>query len=220
MTQEHEESCTIQQAFYKVRQAIAQIQQLEEKTITPHSDLEALFPRNERRAKISKVEGVLDVRLYALSPKTWTGITLPIVLLVSPIGLFINWKYALASFGITATLMNLTTRFGREFNVVTVGELTRKMVRQNYVKSRRNPLTINRKETATLISEIFIVKKYEGRARTPFYLYSALILFAGLAGFWFYWNKNNEKNKIEYVTHPAVGDIYNMSKDENYTTNH
>lgn len=65
-----------------------------------------------------------------------------------------------------------------------------------------------------------IIKKYEGRARTPFYLYSALILFAGLAAFWFYWNKNNEKNKMEYVAHPAVGDVYNISKEENYTTNH
>lgn len=65
-----------------------------------------------------------------------------------------------------------------------------------------------------------IVKKYEGRARTPFYLFSAFILFAGLAVFWFYWNKNNEKNKIEYVTHPAVGDVYNISKEESYTTKH
>src|SRR5882757_6073388 len=47
-------------------------------------------------------------------------------------------------------------------------------------------------------SEI-LVKKYEGRAKTPFYLYSALILFVGLAVFWFYWNKNNEKNKMQYV---------------------
>jgi phosphoglycerate-specific signal transduction histidine kinase len=65
-----------------------------------------------------------------------------------------------------------------------------------------------------------IVKKYQGRAKTPFYTYSALILFAGLATFWFYWNKNNQKNKIEYIAHPAIGDVYNISKDENYTTTH
>jgi hypothetical protein len=65
-----------------------------------------------------------------------------------------------------------------------------------------------------------IVKKYEGRAKTPFYLYSALFLFVGLAVFWFYWNKNTEKNKMEYVTHPAVGDVYNISKEESYTTKH
>ena len=65
-----------------------------------------------------------------------------------------------------------------------------------------------------------LVKKYEGRANTPFYLFSALILFVSLAVFWLYWNKNNEKNKVEYVAHPAVGDVYNISKEESYTTTH
>ncbi|HEX9513183.1 MAG TPA: zinc-ribbon domain-containing protein [Puia sp.] len=63
-----------------------------------------------------------------------------------------------------------------------------------------------------------IVRKYEKSAKTPFYLYSALILFVGLATFWFYWNKNTQKHKIEYVGNPAVGDIYTISEEKNTGT--
>ena len=48
-----------------------------------------------------------------------------------------------------------------------------------------------------------ILKKYERRARTPFYLYSALILAAGITAYWFYWNHNNQKHNAEYVADPG-----------------
>ncbi|HWK07928.1 MAG TPA: zinc-ribbon domain-containing protein [Puia sp.] len=63
-----------------------------------------------------------------------------------------------------------------------------------------------------------IVKKYEKSAKTPWYLYSAIILFVGLASFWFYWNKNAQKHKIEYVGNPVASDVYTISKEENYGT--
>lgn len=63
-----------------------------------------------------------------------------------------------------------------------------------------------------------IVKKYENIARTPFYLYSALILFVGLAAGWFYWNRNKQKHMTEYVGNPAVGDVYTITEQKNTGT--
>ena len=63
-----------------------------------------------------------------------------------------------------------------------------------------------------------LVKKYEKSAKTPFYLYSALLLFVGLAAFWFYWNKNRQQQKIEYVQNPAIGDVYTIKEDKNTGT--
>jgi hypothetical protein len=63
-----------------------------------------------------------------------------------------------------------------------------------------------------------IVRKYENRAKTPFYLYSALFLFVGLGIFWFYWNRNSQKQKIEFVGNPAVGDVYTISEEKNNET--
>lgn len=63
-----------------------------------------------------------------------------------------------------------------------------------------------------------LVKKYEKSAKTPFYLYSALILSVGLAIFWFYWNRNNQKHKIEYIGNPMVGDVYTITEEKNTGT--
>jgi hypothetical protein len=58
-----------------------------------------------------------------------------------------------------------------------------------------------------------LVKKYERRAKTPFYLYSAIILTVAIAGYWFYWNYNNRKNNAEFVENPKVDDVYIISED-------
>jgi hypothetical protein len=61
-----------------------------------------------------------------------------------------------------------------------------------------------------------VVETYQGKVRTPVYLYSAIILFAGLAISWFFWNQNTQRQKMEWVTHPASGDVYTMTREENH----
>lgn len=48
----HVSDCTTQQAFYKIRQAIAKNQALDERTITPRTRLEHLYPPKGRRKNI------------------------------------------------------------------------------------------------------------------------------------------------------------------------
>jgi hypothetical protein len=60
-----------------------------------------------------------------------------------------------------------------------------------------------------------LLKKYEKRARTPLYLYSALILTAAIAAYWFYWNANNQKHNAEFVASPRIGDVYTVKEDRN-----
>lgn len=63
-----------------------------------------------------------------------------------------------------------------------------------------------------------IIRQYDAKAKTPFYFYSAWILFAALAIFWFYWNKNTQMHKIELVGNPAVGDVYTIKQEKNSET--
>lgn len=63
-----------------------------------------------------------------------------------------------------------------------------------------------------------VVEQYQGKARTPLYFYSACILFAGLTVFWFYWNKNMQRQKMEYVTRPAAGDVYTLTSADDHET--
>jgi hypothetical protein len=60
-----------------------------------------------------------------------------------------------------------------------------------------------------------ILRKYEKRAKIPFYLFSALILAACIGAYWIYWNSNNQKNRAEYVANPKVGDVYTISESRN-----
>ncbi|HVU96912.1 MAG TPA: hypothetical protein VHE34_16900 [Puia sp.] len=55
-----------------------------------------------------------------------------------------------------------------------------------------------------------MVRKYEKRAKTPVWLFSALILAACIAAYWFYWDSNNKRHNAEYVAIPAVGDVYTV----------
>jgi hypothetical protein len=57
-----------------------------------------------------------------------------------------------------------------------------------------------------------LVRKYEKLARTPVYLFSALILAALVGAYWIYWNNDNQKNNTQYVANPLVGDVYTMKE--------
>jgi hypothetical protein len=63
-----------------------------------------------------------------------------------------------------------------------------------------------------------VVRKYEGLAKTPVYLYSALILFVCLTAGWLYWNRTTQKLKTEMVGHPLVGDVYTIREESNIET--
>jgi hypothetical protein len=65
-----------------------------------------------------------------------------------------------------------------------------------------------------------VVREYEGRARTPFYLYSAIILFAAVSLYWVYWNKNAQSKKRDLVSRPAAGDVYTIEEKGNNETDY
>ena len=61
-------------------------------------------------------------------------------------------------------------------------------------------------------------KHYEGLSRTPIYLYTVPILFAGLVAILINANLSTQKEKKAYVDNPKVGDVYRIRKDENNST--
>ena len=63
-----------------------------------------------------------------------------------------------------------------------------------------------------------IQKHYESISRTPFYLFTFPILFAGLIIILVNANLNTQKEKALFVDNPKVGDVYRIRKDENNKT--
>ncbi len=152
---ENSDDCTSQQAFYKLRDAISSTLQIDNKTISTYFQLADLLPRQSRRSKTKKLENHLGFNLNILRPPHWVTGTLGILLLASLVGLFFNWQIGLLGIVFSIIGLWLSKKAGNELDLQTVGQVVEKMKRENYLKSRRNPKTFNKKEIEKVLTDWF-----------------------------------------------------------------
>lgn len=149
----HTDDCTTQQAFYKLRDAITSVLEMED--ISPETQLSTILPRESRIQKIKAIENKLGFKLHILEPKGFIILSLLAILLISFIILFIHWPTGLCGLIISIFGFRIANTTGRELAVQTVGQVAEKMQRENYVKSRRNPGTVNKKEIEKILTDWF-----------------------------------------------------------------
>ena len=147
--------CTSQQAFYKLRDAISSLLQVDNKTISTDTSLIDIFPRSCRRSRSMKIEKHLGFKLNILRPPFWVTGTLFIIILLSLVGMIITWKIGLLVFVFSIFGLWFAYRIGNELDLQTVGQVAEKMTRENYIKSRRNPKTFNKKEIENVLIDWF-----------------------------------------------------------------
>ena len=153
---ENSADCTTQQAFYKVRHAIARIQLIDAKSINLDAKLQDIFPRNNRRIKIQKLKRELNIPFKVLDIKAGLGWSIAIGVAASLLTLFFKWQFAVTGLLLfTATGWIAYKFYAKEFEVATVRQLTEKLARENYVNDRRKKGTINKQEISKVIIEIF-----------------------------------------------------------------
>jgi hypothetical protein len=152
---DHSKDCTTQQAFYKLRDAISLKFEIDKKTISTDFLLIDLFPRQNRRRMITALEKYLGFELNVLRPPNWLTTTLLILFLVSLVGLFFNWKIGVLGLIFSIFGLWLAFKTGNELEVQTVGQVAERMTRENYLKSRRNPKTFNKKEIEKVLTDWF-----------------------------------------------------------------
>jgi hypothetical protein len=157
---DNSDDCTSQQAFYKLRNAISSTLQFDNKTITTDFPLVKLLPRQSRRVRTKKLEKHLGFKLNILRPPHWVTGTFVILLLASIVEIFFNWQIGL--FGLLFSIAGLwvANKIGNELDLQTVGQVAEKMTRENYLKSRRNPKTFNKKEIEKVLTDWFSHELY------------------------------------------------------------
>lgn len=64
--------------------------------------------------------------------------------------------------------------------------------------------------------DVSLQNHYEQNAKTPFYLFSGLILVAALIGWMVLLNISTQKEKAKFVAAPKVGDVYTIHQDTVY----
>ncbi len=148
--------CTTQQVFYKLRNAIASTLFIDKDKILPDTNLQQLFPINNRKQKIKELQNELDMPVAILDIKAWIGWTIFIGIIGSLIMFFFKWQVALCSLVIFIAVGWIANKFfAKEFVLTTVGQVAEKLARENYLKSRRNSSTINRNEISKKVKDIF-----------------------------------------------------------------
>jgi acyl carrier protein len=152
---ENVDDCTSQQAFYKLREAISTTLVLDNKTISPSLPLSKVLPRNNRRRNVKELESYLGFKLKILRAPIWVSSTFIIVILVSIVSMFFSWRFGILGMVFSICGLRLSSKFGKELDLKTVGEVAEKITRENYLKSRRNQNTFNRNEIEKVLTNWF-----------------------------------------------------------------
>jgi len=153
---EHSEDCTTQQAFYKLRNAISSKFKIDKKTISTDSQIIDFLPRWNRRSMITEIEKHLGFKLNILCPPHFVSMFLFILCLASFVGLYFNWQIGILGLIISIGGLLVADKIGIELEVKTVGEIAKKMTRENYLKSRRNSKKFNKNEIEKVLIDLFI----------------------------------------------------------------
>jgi hypothetical protein len=147
--------CTTQQAFYKVRQAFVTLNN-NNTNITPDTLLIDVLPKQTRISSVKQIESNLGFKIFILRPRHIISFSLAGALILSIIFLFINFKIGGLGLIVSLTGIYISRKTGKELHLKTVGELVKKIARENYLKSRRNPNTVNKLEFEKMLTEWFI----------------------------------------------------------------
>ncbi|MCU0375876.1 MAG: hypothetical protein MUF24_11265 [Chitinophagaceae bacterium] len=148
--------CTTQQAFYKLRNAIAGALQIERKLITPDTNMIKLFPRQNRRQYVKEISIRINAEFEILEIKEWLKWVCFLGILFSLVVFFFKMWFGLIGLAFFSFLtLILNKYFATEIALQTVGQCAEKFSRENYFKARRNMKTVNKLEIEKTVQDLF-----------------------------------------------------------------
>ncbi|MFD2907878.1 hypothetical protein ACFSX9_03925 [Flavobacterium ardleyense] len=153
---ENVESCTTQQAFYKLRISIVEERIYEKEKIKLETELKIIFPRSNRIKLVKKLEKNIGLELNVLSSPKSVIYSLTVILLVSIFMLFINFLYGIIGIGISVYGFYCCKWFGKELEIKNVKELVEKMTTENYLNIRSKKNTVNKSELKVVVTDWFV----------------------------------------------------------------
>ncbi|RDI48719.1 hypothetical protein [Flavobacterium glaciei] len=149
------ESCTSQQAFYKLRKSLVETKIIEKEDLKTETELEKLFPRKNRKVLIRKVENEISIKLNILKAPDFITIPLFAIGIISFILLFIYWQLGIIGISISVIGLYFCKWFGNELKLKSVKELVEKITNENYLSVRTQKNTINKTELKSVLTKWF-----------------------------------------------------------------
>lgn len=152
---ENSETCTNQEAFYKIRDSFSEILKYEKYLINPQTQISKILPRQNRIKNIKLIEKKIGYKLNILQPPNWIIGILIIFFIVGIIYLFIDTFYGVVIIGTSYLSIQICNDYGKELKFSTFGELTENSVLNNYAKSRKRSETFNKTEVENVVFGLF-----------------------------------------------------------------
>lgn len=149
------DSCTTQQAFYKLRNAVNARNPAEKYLVKPQTKLSDLFPRDNRIEVVADIEADLGFHMNLLQPKPWIVWIFGLMLVGAIATFWLNTTAATIGLIVSIAGLRLAGRFGKELKVKTIGDLAEKIAREHYLKCRRDASTVNRAEIVQKVKQLF-----------------------------------------------------------------
>ncbi|MCW1147648.1 hypothetical protein [Flavobacterium lacisediminis] len=153
---ENVETCTTQQAFYKLRNSLIEEKISEKENVKLETKLKDLFPRKNRIKLVKRVENNIGFNLNILGPPKFVFYSLVILLFTSIIFIFINYKFGILGIVISILGFYLSFRFGKELEIGTLKELVEKITIENYLAVRTQKNSVNKSELKKVITDWFV----------------------------------------------------------------
>ena len=149
------DDCTSQQAFYKLREAISSALSIKKKDIAPDLLLKDILPRTGRKGKVKNIERYLGFELNILRSPHWVTATLAVILLSSFGVFFFSGVFGAITLASSIVALVIANKTGTVLDERTVGDVAEKMTRENYMRSRHVPGTVNKKEIEDVLRSWF-----------------------------------------------------------------
>ncbi|MEJ2882231.1 hypothetical protein [Pedobacter sp. GR22-6] len=144
---------TTEQAFYKLRAAIASALAISESNINADTKLETLIPAHRRPGIVKNVNGNLGIKILCLKPSTWYVNLVLLFSILCLVAFFFSWKIAVSGIILNIAIWNLGRRFGMEFENETLAEFAEVIARDHYSDSRQEEKTVNKAEVKFFLDE-------------------------------------------------------------------
>ncbi|WP_118974814.1 hypothetical protein [Taibaiella koreensis] len=147
--------CTSQQAFYRVRRAIAATLSVDEKEITPDDQLAHFFPKANLRRKVNTFQAHLGIKVPLLTYPNWLLAVFLLLFLIFFVSLFFGGRAATVGGLLFFAGIDLAKTHGRKLIPQTIRQLTEQLVSEHYTMIRTRKGTVNRKEVRRIIVNTF-----------------------------------------------------------------
>ena len=145
---ENVDSCTKQQAFYKLRKAIAETKNIDKKQILLNTKISDIYSEKTLYRDIKELEKSIGFNLGIIEPSKVLLYVFYGTLAISLLLLFLAFKTGVAVLVLSIIFLKLSYKFSKQLNVKTIRELTIKISNENYLKVRSQKNSVNKNELA------------------------------------------------------------------------